>query len=178
MERLRYEDVLTEDIPAVVGIERESFTTADPDFEVECLDPGAWDEETVELVLREPRTRCLIVSNEEGVAVGWFCYELEGNGVLVRRLLVLPAWRKKDVGRTVLYKLYKLVSRSERRRTLRMYVPLTDVATCQYLAHMQFDSKLVRDGWDDGVDAVLFHFTAGENEDWPERAARSDTEGE
>lgn len=80
----RIEPMRSEDLAAVGAIEKESFRTA-------------WTEAAFLGELRNPRARC-VVAWHEGELVGYACYWVLGEELLINNLAVGLQWRRRGLG--------------------------------------------------------------------------------
>lgn len=153
-----------DDLLPLEHLEDRAHLQMDPDLGIVCVGKHAWSgEDIAEVVFGEDRTRAYVIEEGKGNLVAYVVYEIEKEGYLIRRLLVDPNYRKCDFGRTILFELYQKLVDSPRRKTLRAMVREDDIATCQWMARMGFKSRLLRQGWDNDLDAVLFEFSTTEH---------------
>lgn len=169
------------DLKELVAMENEAFCRYDPDFGVATVHPDAWTAKDIsEVAFEEEYTRGWVIEEGNGNIVAYYIYELEDEAYRIRRLLVHSDYRCSDFGRNILWALSEKICKSEHRKTLVGWVSERDVMTCEWMAHMGFASKLIKQGWDNDTDAVEFTYTTTEyvDRETGERYERSQEERE
>lgn len=165
-EQATFRRMTEKDIQALVKIENRSFRRIDPDFDVKALHPDAWSAEDIKsVVFGEEHTRGWVIEEGDGNIVGYYIYEVEAEAYRLRRLLIHPQYRNANFGRTVLWNIYQKMAHSNSRKTIIGFVSERDIKTCQWMAHMGFHGRVVRNGWNDDTDAIEFTFTTTEHID-------------
>lgn len=153
------------EIALLAEIEARSHLWRDPDFGVVCVSPHAWDAEAIASALSGPRTAGYVLKGDKGVFVGYYVVEAEPEGFLLRRLLVDARYRDTGVGRTALYRLYRKAKNSRTKKLLRAVIREDDARTCRWLAHMGFNSRLLRGVWDERLDGIEFYLAVTAQDD-------------
>lgn len=125
---------------------------------IESTQQSPWSEEDF---LSELRKRDVIgmVADIKGEIAGYIVYQLQNMRFVITKLVVAQEWQGCGVGRLLLSRLIKKLSR-DRRSCIAMYVRETSLPLQQFLRAMGFKaSKVVREHFDDsGEDAFVMEY--------------------
>lgn len=134
--------MIRRDFPEVHAIDAASF------------DPP-WGEEAMFAVLRQRNCIGMVAEKDERV-VGFMVYELHREKIRLLTLCVHPEWRRRGVGRQLVYKLFAKLS-EHRRTSIEVLANERSLGAQLFLKALAFSAYGVERGfYCDGSDAYLF----------------------
>jgi [ribosomal protein S18]-alanine N-acetyltransferase len=138
------------DMPAVLGIERESF-------------PHNWDEDQFIAVLRQRNAIGLIAEVEDETA-GYVIYELHGNRLHIMKLGVAKQYRHIGVGRAMVERLIGKLS-SEKRNRIMLEVRESNLDAQLFFKRLGFRAvSILKDFYSDtDEDAYLMQYRVNQS---------------
>ena len=159
------EYMMEEHKDAVLDLDARSCAYFDPDIDLIVVHPHAWTNNEFLRFMKQriPPTHGYVMklpeSAEPAKVVAYMAYELMPEEIHLLSLVVDPELRKQGLGLSMLLKLHKAILRSQTRKTISIHVREHDDASIGFFKAMRFKSRLCRAWFEDGEDAIRFHFT-------------------
>lgn len=146
--------ITNKDLVDLAIIEERGHQIKDIDFDIYMTSEHAWDETDIAKAISGVMTTSILIQEGKANTVGYLIYVAGKKTFRILRLLVDVSYRRCGFGQALLSRLLK-------KAQIKQYVVTAliredDTATATWLAQQGFRAKLVRNGWNDHLDAIEF----------------------